>query len=431
MRYVIVGNGIAGITAAADLRQRDTRASIAIISRESDHFFSRTALMYEFAGQLCRTDLEPYPRNYYEQMNFQRVSALVTAIDTENKHVIIENMDPVPYDCLLVASGSRARVPDWQPDRVAGIGHFVTLQDLDWLKKAAIEARRRSGRAAVVGGGLIGVEVSEILLHAGLEVDFIVREDWYWPVALNRTESQFVAEHITQHGCSVLINTEVAEVLQTGNYITGVRLTDGREREASLLVSAIGVVPNTSFLSDSGIQLSADRYQGVLVDEHMESSVAGVYAAGDCASVRWADGSIRPQQLWYTARDQGRCAALNMLGEAISYNRGPLYNSAKFFDIEYTTAGSVNMPLEQGREWYQKVPGLPVSQRIVCQGDTVVGFNMLGSRWNHEYFLKWIAGKKSLDYVLGHLHSAQFDAEFSPRFTVLSDASVYLLQQGE
>jgi NAD(P)H-nitrite reductase large subunit len=166
------------------------------------------------------------------------------------------------------------------------------------------------------------------------------------------------------------------------------------------------------------------------VDDALRTSLPEVWAAGDCANVTWFDGSRRPEQLWYTARDQGRVAAAAMLGDAAAYRRGTWYNSAKFFDLEWTTAGWVpalldwdNTPLDPApdvRCWFQREPGRLECQRIVVKGDRVVGFNMLGSRWNHELFLEWIEQRRPLEYVLEHLKEAQFDEEFSPRWTRLS-----------
>jgi len=206
----------------------------------------------------------------------------------------------------------------------------------------------------------------------------------------------------------------------------------GTEVPCDLVASAIGVVPNTDFLRTSGLSLS--RGGAVEVDDALRTGTLDVWAAGDCANVSWADGSRRPEQLWYTARDQGRAAALSMLGDEVRYRRGTWYNSAKFFDIEWTTAGWVpvlldwdNTPIAAGpgvRSWFQRVPGRFESQRIVLKDDRVVGFNMLGSRWNHEPLLEWIHERRSLDYVLKRLHEAQFDEEFSRRFEVLPGATL-------
>jgi NADPH-dependent 2,4-dienoyl-CoA reductase/sulfur reductase-like enzyme len=207
--------------------------------------------------------------------------------------------------------------------------------------------------------------------------------------------------------------------------------SDAAEVTCDLLVCAIGVVPNTGFLATSGLRLS--KGGAIEVDEALRASAPDVWAAGDCANVTWADGTRRPEQLWYTARDQGRVAAASMLGDGATYRRGTWYNSAKFFDLEYTTAGWVpvrldwdNTPLDPGpdvSEWFQRSPGRFDSQRIVCQEERVVGFNMLGGRWNHERLLDWIDSRRTLSFVLDHLAEAQFDEELSPRWRRQPSAS--------
>jgi NADH oxidase (H2O2-forming) len=217
----------------------------------------------------------------------------------------------------------------------------------------------------------------------------------------------------------------VEEVMRGGDgRLRGLRLA-GEDLPCDIVLSAIGVVPNTAFLAGSGVALAPSG--AIEVDHALKTSAPDVWAAGDCANVTWADGSRRPEQLWYTARDQGRLAARSLLGDEAAYRRGTWYNSAKFFDLEYTTAGWVpvllnwdNTPLDPGpdiRYWYQRVPGRYESQRVVLRGERVIGFNMLGSRWDHEPLMRWIEERRDLDYVLRHLPEAQFDEEFSPRFS--------------
>jgi NADPH-dependent 2,4-dienoyl-CoA reductase/sulfur reductase-like enzyme len=279
----------------------------------------------------------------------------------------------------------------------------------------------------VVGGGLIGVEVAEILRARGLQVTFVIRESWYFPLALDEQESGLVAEHMRAHGVDVRLRASVEEILRgSDGSVRGVRLESGDEIPCEIVVSAIGVVPNTKFLEGSGLALS--KGGAIEVDAALMTSAPDVWAAGDCANVTWGDGSRRPEQLWYTAREQGRVAARAMLGDAAAYDRGTWYNSAKFFDLEWTTAGVVPVSLDWDdtpiapapgvRSWFQRVPGRLESQRIVVESERVVGFNMLGSRWNHERFLDWIRERQPLDWVLAHLGEAQFDEELSPSFKV-------------
>jgi NADPH-dependent 2,4-dienoyl-CoA reductase/sulfur reductase-like enzyme len=428
MRYVIVGNGVCGIEAALAIRRRDGEASVTLVSDEHDHFYSRPALMYVFAGQTSLRDTEPYDRGLYERLRFERVRGRVAALEADGKALRMDDGRAVGYDRLLLAVGSKARPAPWPGAEGPGLHYFVTLRDLEGLDRGT----RPGQRALVVGGGLIGVEVAEILLHRGLEVTFAVRENWYFPLALDSREAGLVAEHLRGHRVDVRLGVNVEDVRRRPDgAIAGVRLAPAPRAETpgglaevpcDVVVSAIGVVPNTAFLAKSGLALS--KGGAIEVDDGLRASLPDVWAAGDCANVTWADGSRRPEQLWYTARDQGRVAAASMLGDAVAYGRGAWYNSAKFFDLEYTTAGWVpvrldwdNAPLDPGpevREWFQRGPGAFESQRIVCQGERVVGFNMLGGRWNHERFLEWIAERRTLSEVLGRLGEAQFDEELTP-----------------
>lgn len=448
MHYVIIGNGVAGVEAAIALRHREDDASITIISEESDHFFSRTALLYILVGQLSHRDTEPYERDLYERMRFRRVRARAVGLDTDSRRVLLGGgQDPVPYDRLLIAAGSRARRPPWPGSELRGIGHFVTHQDLAWLERelyggpglagapanadahlgsttpdspyrkraSAAEARGRlAQQAAVIGGGLIGIEVVETMVARGLQPHFLIREEYFWPMALNGDESAWIAERMREHGVQVHLQTQVERFEDDGQGNVAAFLTqDGGRHEIDCCVVAIGVVPNTDWLGDSAVQ--RDRHGGIVVGPDLQSSVPGVYAAGDCASVEWFNGVQRPEQLWYTARDQGRVAARALLGDEVHYRRGHWYNSAKLLDIEYTTAGLVDFGYDDIWSWYHEETGrVRSTTRICCRGERVVGFNLLGRRWEHTVLIRWIAERRSLPWVLEHLHQACFDTELVP-----------------
>lgn len=416
MHYAILGNGVAGMEAALALRRRDAKARISLISDEHDFFYSRPALMYVFCGQLDLRGTEPYERSSYDRMRLERVRARVGALDADRRTLAFEDGRSLSYDRLLLAAGSRAREGSWPGTKGEGVHAFVTLRDMEALDRDARPGRR----AVVIGGGLIGVEVAEVLLRRGVSVTFVIRESWYFPLALDAQESQVVAEHMRAHGCDVRLGVNVTEIARDGDgRVRSVRLEDGGEVPCDVVVVAIGVVPNTGFLAASGLRLSSGG--AIEVDDALRASAPDVWAAGDCANVTWADGSRRPEQLWYTARDQGRVAARSMSGEDVTYRRGTWYNSAKFFDLEWTTVGHVpallnwdNTPLDPGpayRSVFERVPDRPVTWRIVLEGDRVAGFNMLGGRWDHEVLRAWVEEERTLDWVRAHLDEARFDEE--------------------
>ena len=436
MHYAIVGNGVAGMEAALALRARDADARISIVSDEHDHFFSRPALMYVFAGQMRLEDTEPYDRGLYGRMRLDRVRGRVASLDAAGHALVFADGRRLGYDRLLLAVGSKGRTAPWPGAEGPGLHYFVTLRDLEALDRDA----RKGMRAAVVGGGLIGVEVAEVLHDRGLRVSFVVREPWYFPLALDRNEAAIVAEHLRGHGVDVRLGGVVDRVERGGDgRVSAVRLAGGEAVDVDLVAATIGVSPNTAFLAGGSLALAANG--GIEADGALRTSAPDVWAAGDCANVTWPDGTRRPETLWYTAREQGRVAARSMLGDDVAYRRGPVYNSAKFFDLEYTTAGHV--PVGVGKDgrpaepepglatWFQRVPGRPESQRIVVKDGRVVGFNMLGSRFDHELFLEWIDERRPLDWVLARLGEAQFDEELSRRFRVLVPAAAATAGPGE
>jgi len=451
MRIVIIGNGVAGIEAALAVRKREPHWDITVISEESDHFFSRTALMWVFSGQMSHQDIEPLERDAYQRLGFRRVRARATGIDTVNRRVSLAgNQEPIAYDRLLIASGSKPRPGPWPGSDARGVGHFVTLQDLDWyerevhggvsrgggpprprahlnesdgdspyrFRETAAERRGQLARQpAVIGGGLIGIEAVEVAVAAGLRPHFFIREEWFWPIAFDRRESQWIGDRMAEHGVEVHLEHEV-DAIETdadGN-VSAVRTNLGRY-ESDCVVIGIGVIPNTDWLSESGLEL--DERGGIVVDEGLQTSAADVFAAGDCASVRWFDGTRRPEQLWYTARDQGRVVGGRLLGDGSRYERGTWYNSAKLMDVEYTTAGLVNWNLDREENWFfEEKTKVSSTTRVVVQDDRVVGFNMLGRRWDHSVLIRWIEERRSLGWVLDHLNDAAFDTELVPQLQV-------------
>lgn len=408
-RFLIIGNGVAGITAAFTLRQRHPRAQISVISGESDYFISRTALMYAYMDQLALRDLEPFERKAYDRQNIQRLRAWVTGLDATRQLVTLDNGLELPYDALLLATGSVPNRAPWAGvDAVReGLVHFVSLQHLAECERLTPTTRR----AAVVGGGLIGVELVECLLHHGIEVDFLVRDAWYWPMALAREEGELIASRIRHHGVHLHLEHEVASVAAdaTGR-VASITTNQGTTLPCQMLGVAIGVRPGVDWLRQ--VATPPELGRGIRVNAQFQTSLPHVYAAGDCAEFTRPDGSAQVEQIWYSAKRQGEAAARAMLGDAVQYQPPLFFNSAKFFDIEYTTVGDVTRLPATATSLFCQFPGPAASLRIIENQGAVIGFNALGTRWNHNVFETWIHQRKSLPDIVPHLRDAQFDVEF-------------------
>lgn len=409
MHYVIIGNGVAGITAALTLRKRDLHARISVISGESDYFISRTALMYAFMDRMNLRDLEPFERKVYDKQRIDRVRGWVRNLDAVQRVIRFEDRREITYDKLLLAVGSVPNRFQWPGlDAVKeGVVHFVSLQHLAECERLTPS----TGRAVVVGGGLIGVELVECLVHHGIQVDFLVREPWYWPVALAKEEGALIAAHIIRHGVRLHLEDEVSAVTAgAGGRVSSVKTKKGQALPCEMLGICIGVRPAADWLS--GVATPPEIGRGIKVNRSLQTSLPDVFSAGDCAEFARRDGSPMLEQIWYAAKRQGELAALAMLGDAVEYTPPLFFNSAKFFEIEYTTVGDATRLPDDAKSFFHRLPGEAASLRIVERQGAVIGFNMLGSRWDQIWLERWIQERRSMQEVVQQLHLAQFDVEF-------------------
>lgn len=411
MHYVIIGNGIAGASAAFEIRKRHRSKNIRItlISDESDYFFSRTALMYAYMDRLSREDLEPYERKVYDRQAIERIRDRVVDLDANAQFLQLASGDTLNYDRLLIATGAKPRQAAFQPsgNQPEGIVNFVSLQDLDECERLTWSTQQ----AVVIGGGLIGIELVESLLHHKIDVTFLVREPYFWPMSLHAEEGELISEHIRSHGVDLRHNEQITQLATDANgRISAVSTDQNNQFSCQMLGICIGVQANIDWLKD--VQTPPEISRGLLVNRSFQTSLPNVFAAGDCTEITLDSGKTLLETIWYSAKLHGELAARAMMGDTIHYRPPIFYNSSKFFDVEYTTVGDVIDVPAHARALYRKAPGKLITQRITYTDDQVIGFNMLGSRWDHTVLQRWIAERRSIDFVRQHLHEAQFDVEF-------------------
>ncbi len=268
-------------------------------------------------------------------------------------------------------------------------------------------------RAVIVGGGLIGVEVAEMLLTRGISVLFLVRENAFWGSVLPSDEARLVGREIVRHGIDMRYETELKEILpdERGRVRAMVTKT-GEEIPCQMVFLTAGVSPNTGLAKASGIE--SDR--GILVDRHFRTSTPHVWAGGDCAQHREVPPGRRPvEQVWYTGKIHGEHIAANICGEERPYLPGVWFNSAKFFDIEYQTYGIVLPEPKEGEEsFYWEHPAGDKSLRVNFRTGSgeVLGVNVFGIRHRHVVWESWIASRTRVEDALVDLGAANFDPEF-------------------
>ena len=412
MHLVIIGNGITGTTVARYVRKvKDW--DITIISSETKHFFSRTALMYIYMGHMKYEHTKPYEDFFWEKNDLNLVYDHVTDIDSDAKKLSLRKGDPISYDKLVVATGSKPNKFGWEGQDLKGVQGLYSYQDLQLME----ENTKYIDRAVIVGGGLIGVEVAEMLHTRDIPTTFLVRETNYWDNALPVDEAKMVNKEIRKHHIDLRLETNLEKILpDEDGRVRAVVTQDGEEISCQFVALTPGVHPNLNLVDSTNIE--TDR--GVLVNRHFETSVKDIYAAGDCAEFREVpEGDPPVEQLWYTGRMQGECLARNLCGERKPYDRGIWYNSAKFMTIEWQTYGRVPPQLPDDCEtfcWQHSEKNLLLRINYKKSDRSVTGFNSFGIRLRHAVCEQWIDEEKTLEYVLENMGEANFDPEFYDQY---------------
>lgn len=414
---IIIGNGISGITAARHIRKNSNKRII-VISAESDYFFSRTALMYVYMGHMEFDHIKPYEDWFWSKNRIELMRGFVTEVRPDNKEVVIDNVRTLPYDQLIIATGSKPNKFGWPGQDLHGVQGLYSKQDLDLLETNAPN-RELCQRAVIVGGGLIGIELAEMLRSRDIPVTFLVRESSFWNGVLPDGESAMINEHIREHHIDLRLSTNLVEIKDDGHgRVKEVTTDQGETIPCNMVGLTPGVSPNIGFLEGSGIELG----RGVKVNRYLETNQPGIYAIGDCAEQREPIGNRRTvEAVWYTGRMMGEAVAHTICGKRMAYNPGHWFNSAKFLDIEYQTYGwvfSSKGMKEYETQFHWRHPNEKLCITVSYHKDSgqFLGINTFGIRMRHPIFDRWLHEAQHVDHVMQYLADANFDPEFYSRY---------------
>ncbi|MFC6858089.1 NAD(P)/FAD-dependent oxidoreductase [Zunongwangia atlantica] len=408
---VILGNGISGITAARHIRKRSDK-KITVISAESDYFFSRTALMYVYMGHMKWDHLKPYEDWFWEKNRIDLKNGWVQQIDFSEKTLHFKNGDKLNYDKLILATGSIPNKFGWEGEDLNGVQGLVSKQDLELLEKNTKNCKK----AVIIGGGLIGVELAEMLRTRNIEVTMLVREKAFWHSVLPFEDANMISEHIKSNGVDLRTVTELDKIIPDEHgKVSSIITKTGEQIDCQLVGLCAGVRPNIDFLKDSDLAIN----KGILVNSYLETNIPDVYAIGDCAEQQEAIDQRKPvEAVWYTGRMMGETLALTLTGEKSQYNPGNWFNSAKFFDIEYQTYGWVwprPKENEQHFHWQHEDNTKAITISFDKKTKLFLGINSFGIRMRHEVLDRWLTEEREINYVLANLKQANFDPEFYAR----------------
>ena len=309
MRHIILGAGPAGVIAAETLRKHAPNDEIYLVGDEPEAPYSRMAIPYLLIGNIGESGTHlRHAGDHFQRLRIELKRNRAVKLDTAGKTVTMDDGSTHAYDRLLIATGSSPATPPIPGIAGPGVHACWTLADA-----RAIAALAKPGaRVLQMGAGFIGCIIMEALANRGVQLSVVEMGDRMVPRMMGPVAGGMIKAWCEGKGVAVHTGAKVVEIGRNASPVMQVKLSTGAVIEADLVISATGVKPNIGFLQDSGVRC----LQGVLTDEHLQTSAPGVYAAGDCAEAfDKVSGKTIVSAIQPNAADQARVAALNMVGQ--------------------------------------------------------------------------------------------------------------------
>ena len=277
MNYVIIGNGIAGVSAAESIRQFDPEGSMIIIGDETELPYYRPMISLVLEGTILSEKLPVRDQNFYDELNIQPLlGERVTGIDVENKSLTVGDGKPIHYDRLLIASGADPRPVKAEGLKLKNIFYMRTEDHVQQIMKALPSVNR----VLVLGGGLVGFKAAYALMRRGLQVTMVEILGFPLPFPVDEQAGSLILDELVTHGLEVKLEAEVVG-FNGNNRVKAASLSDGTEIPCDMVIVGIGVLPALSFVPRDKIQVDL----GILVNNYMQTNIPQIYAAGDVAEL--------------------------------------------------------------------------------------------------------------------------------------------------
>lgn len=373
-RYVIVGGGVAGTTAAEQIHSRDGEAEIVIISREPYPLYYRPMIADYFGGMISKTGLFARRDESYSSKRIQVLSDVSSvSLNEKEQRISLSSGDMIDYDVLLIATGRSPAQAERDTGKTKGIFYLSSLDDAEAISSCIQQVKK----AVVVGSNFIALEALRGFRARKIPCISLYEEDRFWPSILDSQAARVIEDCLSNEHIEVRKGTGIRDIISTDGQVHGVATTEGETIDCDALIACTVPMPNIGFLSESSFHIT----EGIPVDIELRTSIPNVFAAGDVAQVSdvsAGDPHINPG--WLPAWQQGRIAGANMAGEHLTY-KGLRSVRTRVFDYDLVSLG-ITVPTTSG---YREMtgdyphPDLPyVYKKLVFQDDMVVGALFVG-----------------------------------------------------
>jgi len=382
MRYVIIGNGVAGATAAEQIRKKDQSGDITIITDEAVPFYSRIRLIEYLAKEADKQGIIIHKGDWYEKNNIKLLlNSPVSGIDKDNKKVTTSIGGQWEYDRLLIATGGISFVPPIPGSDKKGVFTLRTIRDADEITAYAEGVKK----IILIGGGVLGLEAGNSLRKTGHEVtvvEFFLR---LLPRQMDPEGAEVLRAQMEGMGFRLFLGAKSKEI--TGDdRVEGLLLEDGTRIDGDLVIISAGVRPQAGLCKSLGLTIS----KGVVVNDRMETEIKDIYAAGDLVEHRGVFYGI-----WPAAQKQGEVAGINMAGGNAIYDGTTMSNFLKVVGIDLAAAGDIDAD-RKSESIVQKDNDKYIYRKLVIKDSVITGCILYGDISGYQKILRAIDGKKNI-----------------------------------
>jgi nitrite reductase (NADH) large subunit len=392
-RYVIVGNGVAGTMAAEEIRKLDKEGSIVILTEEDLPFYWRIRLIDFIAGEIGEKELVAKKESWYLEQKIElKLNTRVVDGDLSKRIVVTAEGEKIPFDKLLLATGSRSFVPPIKGSDKEGVFALRSIQD----GRAILARARKAKKIVLIGGGLLGLEAGNSVRKLGAKVKVVEFFPRLIPRQLDVEGAKRLQAKMEDMGFSFWLGAKTQEI--TGkNGVESVLLEGGERLSADMVIISAGVRPAMDLAKPLGLETD----KGIKVDGRLRTSQADVYAAGDVAEFKGI-----PYGIWPAAMEQGKIAGTNMAGGDATYEGTTMSNVLKVVGIDLASAGEIDVDHTHEAK---VVVGEGLYRKIVLKDDRIIGCIMLGDKTGFNQVTKWMSEGRDVSAVKGNILSEGFD----------------------
>jgi nitrite reductase (NADH) large subunit len=392
-RYVIIGNGVAGTTAAENIRKQDQTGSIVMLTEEDLPYYWRIRLIDFIAGEMEEKDLVAKKKSWYQEQKIElKLNTKVVDGDPSKKVVVTAEGEKIPFDKLLIANGSRSFVPPIRGADKEGVFALRSIRD----GRAILASAKKAKEIVLIGGGLLGLEAGNSVRKLGAKVKVVEFFPRLIPRQLDVEGAKKLQAVMEDMGFSFWLGAKTQEI--TGEKgVESVLLEGGERLSADMVIISAGVRP----VMDMAKPLGLETDKGIKVDERLRTNQTDVYAAGDVAEFKGI-----PYGIWPAAMEQGRVAGINMAGGDAVYGGTTMSNVLKVVGIDLASAGEIDVD----HKFESKVVvGEGLYKKVVLKDDRVIGCIMLGDKTGFNQITQWMAEGRDVSAIKDKILSEGFD----------------------